>query len=280
MFENKKVYKNTAQLYEERVTRIGRKLAHSPDLDDESIEAPKSILNLSQPNNVGNGANKSYAKGASKISFGDVGYKPGLKEPNLITSLCPDNLHAIAIDVDVPVSVVPSSQEGHYHLYIDKKITWKNYVRLLELLTELGIIEPGYTNAAKSHGFTTLRLPGSWKSPSQRPELELLEPEILLKLLDQIDQVYTANEILCAQNKTIVAKYQDIQSVNLHLAQQLATLYAKFNKVANLCNTMQKISTDINIKANNISKNVQSIETKVVHQAPENTSVKYDLTWS
>jgi hypothetical protein len=82
-------------------------------------------------------------------------------EANLVTSRRPGrkDYHLPAIDIDVPVTVVPSSTKGHGHLYIDKAVPWSKYVALLEALADAEIVERGYVEAAKAHGFTTLRLP-------------------------------------------------------------------------------------------------------------------------
>jgi hypothetical protein len=86
-----------------------------------------------------------------------------LDEANIVTSLVmhPEGLptHRPALDLDMPVKVLPSSTPGHHHLYIDHKMTWDEYKDLLKVMTRVGLLEPGYTNACLSHGYTTLRLP-------------------------------------------------------------------------------------------------------------------------
>lgn len=70
-----------------------------------------------------------------------------------------DPVHAPCIDIDVPMTFVPSSTPGHGHLYIDVPMTWENYERLLTVMAEVGIVEEGYLRASKTRKATHLRLP-------------------------------------------------------------------------------------------------------------------------
>lgn len=67
--------------------------------------------------------------------------------------------HTIAIDLDVPAVLVPSSTPGHSHLYIDSPMSWDAYLAILKALGAAGVIEDGYVAASERRGFTTLRLP-------------------------------------------------------------------------------------------------------------------------
>lgn len=67
--------------------------------------------------------------------------------------------HKVLLDIDLPVAVVESSTEGHHHLLIDKLVEWDDYVKLLELLAKMGIIEEGYAQAAIRRGATWVRAP-------------------------------------------------------------------------------------------------------------------------
>jgi hypothetical protein len=77
--------------------------------------------------------------------------------------------HRPILDIDMPVTVIPSSTPGHGHLYIDKLLTWGQYKRLLDVLAEVGIIEHGYLNASIERGFTAVRLP--WIKKKEIEEL-------------------------------------------------------------------------------------------------------------
>lgn len=68
-------------------------------------------------------------------------------------------LHKVVVDIDMPARLVPSSTPGHFHLYIDHKMPWHQYLQLLDALVEAGIVEPGYVKAAERRGFTAVRLP-------------------------------------------------------------------------------------------------------------------------
>lgn len=69
-------------------------------------------------------------------------------------------LHAPALDIDLPCRLVPSSTPGHHHLYIDKAMPWPKYVKLLNVLAEVGILEESYVAASIRDGATILRKPG------------------------------------------------------------------------------------------------------------------------
>ena len=71
----------------------------------------------------------------------------------------PEYFHTPVLDIDVPAMLVPSSTPGNHHLYIDVPMTWSQYKRLLNVMCEVGILEPGYVNASKERGFTAVRLP-------------------------------------------------------------------------------------------------------------------------
>lgn len=87
----------------------------------------------------------------------------GVDEANVISSrvTLPGHvgMHTVAIDIDVPARLVPSTTPGHSHLYIDALMPWETYRDLLRALAEAGVIEPGYLRASERRGHTTLRLP-------------------------------------------------------------------------------------------------------------------------
>lgn len=75
------------------------------------------------------------------------------------TERIPDNLHAPVIDFDIPIRVAPSTTEGHFHLFIDYPLAWENFLKLLKVLSDTGLIEAGYYNASLERGYTAVRLP-------------------------------------------------------------------------------------------------------------------------
>lgn len=82
---------------------------------------------------------------------------------------CATATHAIAIDLDVPAFLVPSSTPGHSHLYIDHPIGEADYYALLDLLAKVGVLEANYVTASKNKGGTHLRLPWVKKEPRPVP---------------------------------------------------------------------------------------------------------------
>ena len=82
-----------------------------------------------------------------------------ISDAELIASLNAEGKHRPLLDIDFPATVIPSSTEGHCHLYIDKELEWKDYKKLLNVLADLGIIEHGYRGASLARGYSALRLP-------------------------------------------------------------------------------------------------------------------------
>lgn len=73
-------------------------------------------------------------------------------------------LHRPILDVDFPIAAVPSTTPGHFHLYIDKELTWTQYRELLGVLADIGIIERGYLQASEARQFTSVRMPSVKKA--------------------------------------------------------------------------------------------------------------------
>lgn len=90
-------------------------------------------------------------------------------DANLIGSLIDHDsgaeLHLPVIDLDFPARLIPSSTNGHFHLYLDgmKPLTWDAYRRLLHALTEAGVIEPRYYFHCIRRGQSLVRKPGVFK---------------------------------------------------------------------------------------------------------------------
>jgi len=113
-----------------RVTKIGRLTHFHPALGVESYEQP-------------------YCK---------LPVVPSV-EANVVSSLLTNGKHAPAIDIDLPIHVMPSRTPGHSHLYIDHELTWEQYLSLLRAFVDVGLVEAGYYEAAKVRGTTLLRVP-------------------------------------------------------------------------------------------------------------------------
>lgn len=88
---------------------------------------------------------------------------------NLVGSQLKDSdLHAPALDIDVPHSLTPSSTPGHGHLFIDVPMPWKKYKKLLKVMGECGILEKGYVDASIRRKGSFLRLPWIKKVTTDR----------------------------------------------------------------------------------------------------------------
>lgn len=70
-----------------------------------------------------------------------------------------EELHAPALDIDkIHCELIPSSTKGNWHLYIDKPMPWEDYVKLLKVLVDVGIIEEGFYTQSMAEGRSTLRV--------------------------------------------------------------------------------------------------------------------------
>lgn len=69
--------------------------------------------------------------------------------------------HVVALDIDYPAYLVPSSTSEHYHLYLDvpSGIPHDDYMELLAVLAKCKIIEQGYADVSIKRGHSDLRLP-------------------------------------------------------------------------------------------------------------------------
>lgn len=88
----------------------------------------------------------------------------------------PKGTHKPVLDLDFPAKLIDSSTPGHHHLLIDKELTWHQYVKLLDVMQEVGLLEPGYVSASKERGFTCVRLPWVKKSRPVLPSDETPPP--------------------------------------------------------------------------------------------------------
>lgn len=71
----------------------------------------------------------------------------------------PTETHKLVLDLDIPAKLIPSSTEGHFHLYIDKEIPAAEYWDLVQAFVDAGLVEPGYQAASERRGYTSARLP-------------------------------------------------------------------------------------------------------------------------
>ena len=78
--------------------------------------------------------------------------------------------HAPTLDIDMYCALHGSTTPGHFHLYIDKPMSWVDYVKLLTTLRDVGIIQPGYCDLSLARGASYLRKPGIVKVESDAPD--------------------------------------------------------------------------------------------------------------
>lgn len=99
----------------------------------------------------------------SSVTYSQEEREPAasIAEANVSTSIREDadDSHALLLDLDAPAWLIPSSTEGHSHLYVDVKIPTQQYFVLLDALADAGVIQRGYANSSKHRGGTALRLP-------------------------------------------------------------------------------------------------------------------------
>lgn len=105
-----------------------------------------------------------------------------LEEANVVSSILkpqtgddifsdwPEDRHILAIDVDYPAYSVPSSTEGHCHVYfaVPGGLKQSALMEILEVLGKHGVIEEGYAKVSQMRGRTDLRLPWIEKSEGDR----------------------------------------------------------------------------------------------------------------
>lgn len=70
--------------------------------------------------------------------------------------------HMPVLDVDHKCFIFPSETEGHFHLYVDVPMSWEQYEKLILVMGEVGILEPGYVNMSLKRRATFVA-PFPWK---------------------------------------------------------------------------------------------------------------------
>lgn len=92
------------------------------------------------------------------------------EEANLVSSLCHDGMHRPCIDIDLQCRLVPTSTEGHFHLYIEKEMSWETYAFLLQALSMVGVCGKKYVELALERKATYCRPEGVYKPKSDPDE--------------------------------------------------------------------------------------------------------------
>lgn len=133
----------------------GRKLFYLPviDADYNAEDEPELVDNIEQLNDEQ--ADPEFAHFFTEVN--------DIKFANLIGSELQGDKHYYhkpVLDIDFEARLIPSKTEGHYHLYLDGiELSWGDYVKVLEVLAEVGILEQGYVNASIERGMTRVRPP-------------------------------------------------------------------------------------------------------------------------
>ena len=82
--------------------------------------------------------------------------------------------HKPVLDIDIPCLLLDSSTPDNHHLFIDKEMSWRQYMRLLEVLGDVGILEPGYVHASINRNASWVRVPWVKKKPVTTPSNEVI----------------------------------------------------------------------------------------------------------
>ena len=76
-------------------------------------------------------------------------------------SECEPGLHLAMFDVDIDAMLVPSRTPGHWHLYFDRRLTWRQYKKLMKAMAAADIIDRKWVSANLSRKQSFLRVPGA-----------------------------------------------------------------------------------------------------------------------
>jgi hypothetical protein len=77
--------------------------------------------------------------------------------------------HLPCFDLDFPFGSIKAlkSASGNTHLYFNVPMEWPDVVKLLTVMGEVGLLQPGYVKACIAQGMTRLRMPGVVKAPAK-----------------------------------------------------------------------------------------------------------------
>jgi hypothetical protein len=110
--------------------------------------------------------------------------EPDINKANLVGSLLTNGNHGPCIDLDYPCRLYPSRTPGHFHLYLEKEVTWDRYEPVLKAMADAGLIEQGYYKSAASRQQTFLRPPNQLAAPACTTVPS--EPSEILALIDMV----------------------------------------------------------------------------------------------
>lgn len=82
----------------------------------------------------------------------------------LVGSKLENGNHMPAIDLDLPCALVPSSTPGHFHLYINKEMSYGQMLNIIQAMTDAGVVQPGFNRFSRERGESFVRYPGVTKN--------------------------------------------------------------------------------------------------------------------
>lgn len=122
------------------------------------IELPDEGVNMDRPTyhsqDVANGA------GGYGAVHKEVRVPAEPEKANLVGSRWVNDIHLPMFDLDYEARLIPSTTEGHYHLYLDQPVKWRHYKRVLRAMARAGMIERGFAKMSIRRKQAFLRPPG------------------------------------------------------------------------------------------------------------------------
>jgi len=79
---------------------------------------------------------------------------------NTIQENIDSSTHMPVLDIDYSAVMLESSTPGHFHLYLNKAVSWDKYVAVLKAMGDAGLLEPGFVECSIKRGQSFVRMPG------------------------------------------------------------------------------------------------------------------------
>lgn len=169
-------------------------------------------------------------------------------------------MHAPVIDFDIPIMVVPSSQMGHHHLYIDKAITWASYKRILNALASAGLVEQSYVDHSIRRGFTALRSIGTVKKSQPKNITDVLSENAILK-----SELEVSKRMLDYQTQTIAPLRDEVATLKKIKARDTRDMLQQSMK-------MQELNEHIDL----LKKSINTLKQKSTTSASSSVQMTWD----
>lgn len=163
-------------------------LPHFPQINQHTIEEPARITNPKSPitpANFVNRVNRCFGFHPAVNGDAPAAYIADLQNrhvanSNIITSIAHDGFHYPVLNIDCPVTVVPSTIPGHSHVLIDHPVSRNQYFEMLQSLANVGIVNGNWLHEAQQLGASWVRLP--WVHHGDR-----VDPNAFLPFFDEDD---------------------------------------------------------------------------------------------